>query len=441
MGLEPAFARSTVAWPLAGGGAWPAEPDDPDFTIPHGALRICIRDTPDKTYIADLNPRLVGAATEPLAPARPVVSARRQKWLAAIAVSCVLHAAVAMFFLTRDDDAVLIEGSANAGITLLGNAADDQASSGDISDTVTNVTLITMLDAKPVETIDAQAVTDAEVVEAVETVAVETPVTEALEPVVETAQQAPTPERLQPTPDAPAPTATVDPLPEILATDTINPVEDDNVVQKPVEQVKVEPVEPAEVTPAEKPEKTVVAGADPKPEPKPEAKKPSEKPAAKPVKKTAKPEKTQKAAKPAEKPGKEVARSGSGGSNQADTRRGSDDGQADGTTTTKGKSGNSASAGNAAVSNYPGTVVAKLRRALRGIPRGARAKAQNDVHVGFIVNASGSVGSVRIVQSSGSADLDQAAMETVRRAAPFPPIPPEAGRSSWQFTLPLGLAR
>lgn len=439
MGLEPAFAKSTVAWPLAGGGAWPAEPDDPDFSIPRGALRICIHDTPDKTYIADLNPRLVGAAPEPLGPARTKVGARKRKWLAAVAASCVLHAAVAMFFLTRDNDVVLIEGSQDAGITLLGNAPDDQASSGDISDTVTNVTLITMLDAKPVETIDAQAVTDAEPVEAVETIAAETPVTEKLEPVEEVAQAEPAPERHEPTPDAPVPEATVDPLPEILAADTINPVEDDNVVQKPVEPVKVEPVEPAEAVPAEKPEKTVVAEVDP------QAKKPAEKPVAKPVKKAAKPDKPKKSAKPtekpAEKPGKEVARSGSGGKNQADTRRGASDGQANGTTATKGKSGNSASAGNAAVSNYPGKVVAKLRRALRGISRGARAKAQNDVHVGFVVNASGGVGSVRIVQSSGSADLDQAAMETVRRAAPFPPIPPEAGRSSWQFTLPLGLAR
>ena len=85
--------------------------------------------------------------------------------------------------------------------------------------------------------------------------------------------------------------------------------------------------------------------------------------------------------------------------------------------------------------------MAKLRRAARGISRGARMKAQRDVHIAFVVNASGGPGGIRIVQSSGSAALDQAALDTVARAAPFPPIPPEAKRSSWRFTLPLGVAR
>ena len=92
------------------------------------------------------------------------------------------------------------------------------------------------------------------------------------------------------------------------------------------------------------------------------------------------------------------------------------------------------------MSNYPGKVLAKLRRAMRGISRGVRAKAQNDVHVSFVVDAAGGVGGVRVVQSSGSPELDRAAVEMVHRAAPFPPIPPEAGRASWQFTLPLGVA-
>ena len=140
--------------------------------------------------------------------------------------------------------------------------------------------------------------------------------------------------------------------------------------------------------------------------------------------------------------GKAKAAAGSGGQSAADARRGATDGSAAGKTARQGQKRHERDRrGNAAVSNYPGKVMAKLRRAARGIPRGARLRAQRDVQVGFVVNASGGVGGVRIVQSSGSPDLDRAALDTVRRAAPFPPIPGDAGRSSWRFTLPLGLAR
>lgn len=435
MGLEPAFAQNTAAWPMAGFGVWPAEPDDPEFAIPRGALSVGARDTTYRIYLADQSPILAVAASVPLAPKAPVAKARNRKFLAAVMASCALHAAVAMFFITRSDsEQVLIAGSAEAGITLLGNASEDQSAAGDISDfdpnTVTNVTMVTMLDAKPVETIEARAVAEPEVIEAVETEAVETPVTETVQPVT----------------DQPVQPAVTDPLPEVLATDMVEPVEDDNIVQKPVEVAKVEPVDTeVEVAPTPVPDK-VVAEAAPEPvepEPKPEpvklepVKKAEPKPAKKPEKKPEQPKKADNAPAKKEKP----AKAGSGGSGQADTRKGEADGAANGTTTTKGKNGNSATAGNAAVSNYPGKVLAKLRRTLRGISRGIRAKAQNDVHVSFSVDATGGVGGVRVVQSSGSPELDSAAVEMVRRAAPFPPIPPEAGRSSWQFTLPLGLAR
>ncbi|WP_378950510.1 TonB family protein [Mesorhizobium sp. ANAO-SY3R2] len=429
MGLEPAFAKNTAAWPLAGFGAWPTEPDDPEFAIPRGALRICARDTADRTYLVDQSPLVSVRASEPLAPVATLVKLRSRKWLAAVMASCALHAAVAMFFIMRsNDEQVLIEGSANAGITLLGNAAEDQSAAVDLSEfdpsTVTNVTMVTMLDAKPVETIEAQAVAQPETIEAVEVVAVETPVTETIQPIS----------------DQPIQPAVTSPLPEILATDTLEPVEDDNIVQKPVELTKAEPVEIEKPEPSAEAE-AIAAEVDPAPEP---VKKPLEKPirkaeakpAKKPENKAEQPKKADKAPARQEKP----ARTGSGGSGQADTRKGEADGAANGTTTTKGKNGNSATAGNAAVSNYPGKVLAKLRRALRGISRGVRAKAQNDVHVGFVVDAAGGVGGVRVVRSSGSPELDRAAVEMVRRAAPFPPIPPEAGRSSWQFTLPLGVA-
>lgn len=98
-------------------------------------------------------------------------------------------------------------------------------------------------------------------------------------------------------------------------------------------------------------------------------------------------------------------------------------------------------AGNTAVSNYPGKVASKLRRALR-YPRAAQKdRLKGQAVVSFTVAANGSVGSVRIARSSGSPILDKAALEAVRRAAPFSPIPAAAGRSSWRFSVPLAFKR
>ncbi|WP_412050744.1 cell envelope integrity protein TolA [Hoeflea sp. Naph1] len=98
-------------------------------------------------------------------------------------------------------------------------------------------------------------------------------------------------------------------------------------------------------------------------------------------------------------------------------------------------------AGNAAVSNYPGKVASKLRRALR-YPKAARKdRLKGQAVVSFTVAANGSVSSIRIVRSSGSLILDNAALEAVHRAAPFSPIPSGAGRNSWRFSVPLAFKR
>lgn len=92
--------------------------------------------------------------------------------------------------------------------------------------------------------------------------------------------------------------------------------------------------------------------------------------------------------------------------------------------------------GNAATSNYPGKVAAKLRRALK-YPRSAVSSSSGEAQVAFTVLSDGSATGIRIVSSSGSPILDQAAMEAVRRASPFPPIPTEAGRRQWPFAVPV----
>ena len=99
-----------------------------------------------------------------------------------------------------------------------------------------------------------------------------------------------------------------------------------------------------------------------------------------------------------------------------------------------------AAAGNsAAVDKYPGQILAELRRALR-YPAAA-GRVTGEVLVDFTVSANGTASAIRISRSSGHAALDQAALDTVRRAAPFPAIPAGANRASWPFTVPLAFKR
>lgn len=133
---------------------------------------------------------------------------------------------------------------------------------------------------------------------------------------------------------------------------------------------------------------------------------------------------------------------GSKGRDTQDARRGTASGKQTTGKASKGRQVARASqSGNARVSNYPGKVVSKLRRSLRYPSEAKRQRLKGEVRVRFTVAQNGSVSGIRIVRSSGSSILDQAALDTVRRAAPFPRIPNEAGRSSWGFTVPLAFRR
>lgn len=118
-------------------------------------------------------------------------------------------------------------------------------------------------------------------------------------------------------------------------------------------------------------------------------------------------------------------------------------GHADGATDVKTASlggqakGNASAAGNAAVENYPGKVRNKINRAKRRVA----GTGVGTVTVSFTISASGQATGIKISASSGQPELDQAAMEAVRRAAPFPDIPEESGRSSWSFRVPIAFKR
>ncbi|MGE0501848.1 MAG: TonB family protein [Rhizobiaceae bacterium] len=484
MGIEPAFLRYGPVWPVTPLGPLPSEGADPTPILPEGALEPGAREALERWWLADQNPAVTTGPAEPLGPSPVSAGAvRRRNWtIVAIAASLIFHAAVAVFFL-EGNEAVLIEGSENAGVTMLGNASEDQVSSGEAFEDATNVTLIETVTARPVETVAAEIAPVPESVEGVATEAVEVAVTETVraetpqieattptEPAIaETTQPTEVVRETTPAPDAEAaeivPPAPASPVPEVLASVDLAPEEVltavppaaqladapavtepteaiteavtavvPDVVRETVEEFVETPNEVAAV-PERRPEPRVERPAKPEPkkaveqETKPAAKKPVERKAA------AKPE-----PKAAERPAaKARSKAGSGGNNAGDARRGAADGEASGTTAAAGKKGKTSTAGNASVSNYPGKVVSKLRRALR-YPAEARAKRlKGEVQVAFTVSANGSVGGIRVVRSSGSPVLDKAAIDTVRRAAPFPAIPD--GRANWPFTVPLAFVR
>lgn len=406
----------------------PAEPDDAGILIRAAARPWSSGDLPERTRLAPASAELGVAAGEPLDATRPTV--RRRKWKAAMTASCLLHLATAAFLLAENHEAVMIAGAEQSGVMLLGNAPEDQSAAGMPSELpAAQVTLVTLLEPKPVQKVAAAAVPVAEAAEPVETEVAEATTADVVE------HAAAEPVSAEPSP------AAANPAPEILTA--LQPDEDVTAVSEPARQVAEQPKSPGTPRPAENVEtkeaatsERVVAEAD---RPIPVEKKtvakaePSRK---KPAKKPDRKAETASAKATSQRP-----KAGSGGNSEADARRGAAQGEAAGTTVSASKGGAASAAGNAAVSNYPGKVAARLRRAVRGISSLARAKARNDVRVSFVVDANGDVGGIRIIRGSGSPELDEAALAVVRRAAPFPPIPPQAGRASWAFTLPLGIAR
>jgi protein TonB len=85
--------------------------------------------------------------------------------------------------------------------------------------------------------------------------------------------------------------------------------------------------------------------------------------------------------------------------------------------------------GAAASASYGRAVLGKINRT-----RKQRAPSRGRTVVGFSISEGGALASVRVIQSSGSPDLDQVALDHIRRAAPFPKPPAGAQRQfSFEF--------
>ncbi len=83
-------------------------------------------------------------------------------------------------------------------------------------------------------------------------------------------------------------------------------------------------------------------------------------------------------------------------------------------------------------------VNAHLNRHKR-FPKGSRE--QGTVGVRFSIDPSGQVLSASIARSSGSPELDSAAIDMVRRASPVPAPPPEIARARMNLTVPVRFSR
>jgi len=406
-------------------------------------------------WIETADPALAALPVAPLAEPAPAAPKLSRKWMATILASIALHTAIAAWFMMGGfDDEVLVEGGEQVTVVQLGNSdADDVASGAEAITDATQVTLIPVTDAKPVETIEAQDVAVAETVTPVETETVEPVVEEQAKPVEEQVAQ-PTPTETLPEvePQALVPTQP-DIVPEILATDVPELVEDVETVA-PVEE-KAEPVEePKEPEPVVK---QPVKQAEKQPDRKLEEQREQARKAAAEKREAERAERRKAAAEAAEKKAEAAAAKKAADARKAaqakaapsatgikdggssDRQKGRADGDVNGSKAGDAGKGKARNAGNAAVTNYPGKVRAKVARAAGRIPRSIRAG--RDVVVSFTVTSSGGLGGVSVARSSGSPALDAAALSAVRRAAPFPAIPDGAGRSSWQFTIPMGLGR
>ncbi|MDL2405377.1 TonB family protein [Rhizobium calliandrae] len=251
---------------------------------------------------------------------------------------------------------------------------------------------------------------------------------EAVEPQPVAARPIETAEAVQPTSETMEAAQPSQPLQQVPRETIVSPEPEVLATQAPAETTAVQPtnavsgeVQPAEPGPVEvQPVETVAAV------PPTEVATRVEKPAQQ-AKLIEKPKDIVK--KPAPKV---VKKAGSGGESEQDKKKGS----AEGTETAQSNTnsltdGRLTGSGSAALANYPSKVQSRIRRAMR---LSSKYEKGITVRVRLTIDAGGELSSLSIARSSGIPELDEAVTDGVRRAAPFPPLPPQWGKPSWSFT-------
>ncbi|NSX56204.1 energy transducer TonB family protein [Parasulfitobacter algicola] len=91
--------------------------------------------------------------------------------------------------------------------------------------------------------------------------------------------------------------------------------------------------------------------------------------------------------------------------------------------------GTSRRSGNAEISNYPGRVMSQISR----VPK-PRVRSSGSAVISFSISSNGGLARVSLTRSSGFGELDRAAIDVIRKAAPFP-IPPNGAQKSFSITI------
>lgn len=345
-----------------------------------------------------------------------------KRWVALACLgSAIFHvavlAALIIGFVVTPEEPVE-EAGETVSVIILGDSDTDQAAAGEEQDEPEPEEVVA-------EQVQPETVQPTEVQpEQVQPTTAEPAQAETVQPTREVTQVSPEtvtaaePEVL--TSQVPAETSVVQPMatavPEEVTPET-QPAETQPATAAVPEEVKpVEPVETAEALPEPPPPEEVVT---PMPRPKVQEQAAKQKPVEK---------------KP-EPPKKAKITAGSQGENRQDSRRGSADGQETAESDRNSRSaGSRKGAGSAAVANYPGKVQSRIRRSVRVPSEYKRMGGSMSVRVRLTIGGSGALSSLAVARSSGIPELDQAVIDGVRRAAPFPPLPSEWGKPSWSFT-------
>jgi len=91
----------------------------------------------------------------------------------------------------------------------------------------------------------------------------------------------------------------------------------------------------------------------------------------------------------------------------------------------------------AATARYEALLVAWLEKFKKYPLRAKRLRIEGEGHLKILIKRSGKVIRVNLAERTGSRLLDKAALEMVKRANPFPPIPENDPRQSLEFIVPV----
>ncbi len=336
--------------------------------------------------------------------------------------SLIFHAALAtaliVAFPKAPEEAIEEAGEA-VSVVMYGNSDIDQTAAGETETTVQEEIIPEAVEPDTIQPTETQtAEVQPETVQPTELAPTETqdPVQPA--PAQEVTRVSPeTAAAVEPeilVSEVPAEESVVQPMSTVVPEQP-TPVD---TVSSEVQPAEVQPVETATVPEEVKPVET--AEIQPEPEQPQEVVTPAPKP--KPT--------VQEKPKPVEKKRPPKKTAGSRGEGQQDSQRGVAEGTSQAQSDSNSRAaGNNSGIGTAATANYTGKVRSRIRRAIRQ-PRGV----QGSVVVTFSVSGSGSLTSARVSRGSGVPEIDQLALDAVRRAAPFSPPP---GGQSMTMSAPI----